>query len=127
MHAKSHDGSFSKGRFLLSSSGSELSSVECSHKGRNGFCVVGIPCRTKRVVARVARWYIFKPKLQIWLVLEEGLVMEDVGLFYGHLVYFTAIWYILLTFGLFSAIWYILLTSGIYYGHLVYFSRFGML
>jgi hypothetical protein len=40
--------------------------------------------------------------------------MEDVGIFYGHLVYFTSIWYIL---------W----PSGICYGHLEYFSRFGML
>jgi hypothetical protein len=35
--------------------------------------------------------------------------MEDVGTFYGHLVYFTSIWYILWTFGIF-------------YGHLEYFS-----
>jgi hypothetical protein len=44
----------------------------------------------------------------------EGLAIEDVGVFYGHLAYFTAIWYILWPFGIF-------------YGHLVYFSRFGML
>jgi hypothetical protein len=25
----------------------------------------------------------------------EGIAMEDVGVFYGNLVYFTAIWYIL--------------------------------
>jgi hypothetical protein len=35
--------------------------------------------------------------------------MEDVVTFYGHLVYFTYIWYILWTFGIF-------------YGHLEYFS-----
>jgi hypothetical protein len=34
--------------------------------------------------------------------------MEDVGIFFGHLVYFVAIWYIL---------WPI----GIFCGHLVYF------
>jgi hypothetical protein len=39
----------------------------------------------------------------------EGLAMEDVGIFYGHLIYFTAIWYFLLP-------------SGIFYGHLVYIS-----
>jgi hypothetical protein len=39
--------------------------------------------------------------------------MEDVGAFYGRSVYFTAIWYILWSFGTF-------------YGYLVYFSRFGM-
>jgi hypothetical protein len=38
----------------------------------------------------------------------EGLVMEDVVIFYGHLVYFTAIWYTLQTFGTFC-------------GNLVYF------
>jgi hypothetical protein len=37
-----------------------------------------------------------------------GLTIEDAGIFYGHLVYFTAIWSILRPFGLF-------------YGHLVYF------
>jgi hypothetical protein len=35
--------------------------------------------------------------------------MEDVGIFYGHSVYFMAIWYILWLFGIF-------------YGYLVYFS-----
>jgi hypothetical protein len=27
--------------------------------------------------------------------------MKDVGIFYGHLMYFTAIWYILWQFGIF--------------------------
>jgi hypothetical protein len=40
--------------------------------------------------------------------------MEDVGIFYGHLVYCTDIWYILWPFGIF-------------HGYLVHFSRFGML
>jgi hypothetical protein len=39
--------------------------------------------------------------------------MKEVGLFYGHLVYFKAFWCVLLTFGIHS-------------GYLVYFSRFGM-
>jgi hypothetical protein len=39
---------------------------------------------------------------------------EKTGKFYGHLVYFTAIWYIAFSFGVFVAIW-------------VYFSSFGML
>jgi hypothetical protein len=33
----------------------------------------------------------------------EGLAMEDVGVFYVHLVYFMAIWYILWPFGIFYA------------------------
>jgi hypothetical protein len=40
--------------------------------------------------------------------------MEDIGILYDHLVYFTAIWNILWPFGIF-------------YGYLVYFSRVGML
>jgi hypothetical protein len=36
------------------------------------------------------------------LVFLEGLVMEDVGMdIYGHLVYFTTLWYTLWTFGIF--------------------------
>jgi hypothetical protein len=55
--------------------------------------------------------------------------MEDIGIFYGHLVYFTAIWSILLPFGLFychlvyfTAIWSILLPFVLFYCHLVYFT-----
>jgi hypothetical protein len=46
----------------------------------------------------------------------EGLGMENVGIFFGHLEYryITAIWYILRPFGNVVAIWYI-------------FSRFGIL
>jgi hypothetical protein len=44
----------------------------------------------------------------------EGLLMDDVGILYGHLVYFIAIGYILVAFGIFKC-------------DLVYFSRFGML
>jgi hypothetical protein len=33
--------------------------------------------------------------------------MEDVCIFYRHLVYFTANWYILWTFGILCLIWYI--------------------
>jgi hypothetical protein len=40
--------------------------------------------------------------------------MEDVGTFYGHLVYFMAIWYVIRTLGIFC-------------GNLVYFPRFGTL
>jgi hypothetical protein len=37
----------------------------------------------------------------------EGLVMDDVGLFYGVLVYFMAMWYILRPIGTILVIWYI--------------------
>jgi hypothetical protein len=39
--------------------------------------------------------------------------MDDFSIFYVHLVYSTAIWYILLPFGIF-------------YGYLLYFPRFDM-
>jgi hypothetical protein len=44
-----------------------------------------------RVGYRVARWYIFKPKIPVWINFE-GRAMEDLGIFYGHLVIFSAIW-----------------------------------
>jgi hypothetical protein len=73
----------------------------------------------------------------------EGLAMEDVGIFYGHLVHFTVFCYILLTSGIvfgnlvyfsvlvfyghlvhFTVFCYILLTSGIVCDNLVYFFPF---
>jgi hypothetical protein len=44
----------------------------------------------------------------------EGVAMEKLGIFYGHLVYFTAIGNILWPFSIFC-------------GNLVYFPRFGIL
>jgi hypothetical protein len=64
------------------------------------------------VLGRIARRFVFKPKIPI-LVNLEVLEMENVVLFYYHLEYFTAIWYNLLPFGIVC-------------GHLVYFLRFGM-
>jgi hypothetical protein len=63
-----------------------------------------------RVLFRVARWFIFKPKIQIW-------------------VYLGGPWnvtcnYILWPFGIFTAIWYNLWP--LFCGHLVYFPSFGM-
>jgi hypothetical protein len=56
--------------------------------------------------------------------------MEEVGIFYGHLVYCTARRYTYVCGGhlvYFMVIWNISWSFGIFYGHLVYFSRFGML
>jgi hypothetical protein len=38
------------------------------------------------VLSRVARWYIFKPKISIW-VNFEGLGMEKVGIFYNSIAF----------------------------------------
>jgi hypothetical protein len=43
----------------------------------------------------------------------EGLRMENIGIFYVHLEYFTAIWYNLWPFGNVDAFWYIFPRFGI--------------
>jgi hypothetical protein len=61
---------------------------------------------------RVARWFIFKPKI----VSFEAIGMENVyfkyvlrtfGIFYRYLVLCMAIWYGLWSFGIFSPFWYV--------------------
>jgi hypothetical protein len=49
---------------------------------------------------------------QIWEILE-GLKMENVGTFYGHLEYNTDVWHILEPFDNLVAIWYIFPRFGI--------------
>jgi hypothetical protein len=65
---------------------------------------------------RVARWPVFKPKIPIWLVLE-GLTMENLGIFYDHLVYFTSIGNILWPFCIFCG------KSGIFFPVLVFWTK----
>jgi hypothetical protein len=56
---------------------------------------------------RVARWYSFKPKKQMGVNFGGfcngrcWYILRQLGIFYGHLVYFVAIWYILWPFGIF--------------------------
>jgi uncharacterized membrane protein len=54
---------------------------------------------------RVARGHIFKQKIPIWvnLVLRWKMMV----LFYGHSVYFVAIWCICMVICIFSLFWYI--------------------
>jgi hypothetical protein len=51
---------------------------------------------------RVARWYIFKSKFNSNIL--EGRGEENIGIFYGMLVYFVVIWYSLLLLGIFCGI-----------------------
>jgi hypothetical protein len=67
---------------------------------------------------RVARWYIFKAKIPVW-VNFLGSCNGRVGIFYGHLVYFTAVWYISRPFGIF---W----PFGMICVNLAYFARLGI-
>jgi hypothetical protein len=55
------------------------------------------------LASSAARWYIFKPKIQIWRVLQWNMlvyfmsiwyILQTFAIFYGHLVYFLVIWYI---------------------------------
>jgi hypothetical protein len=62
------------------------------------------------VQGRVARWYICKPKTQLWYILES-LEMENVGLFYEQmeilkvfLLDCIAVWHILCSSGIFLTI-----------------------
>jgi hypothetical protein len=57
------------------------------------------------VPAMVARWFVFKPKIQIWV--HFGGSCKDVGIVYGHLVHFTVFY--------------------IFYGHLVHKVRGNLL
>jgi hypothetical protein len=63
------------------------------------------PHTRKLGTTRVARWFIFKPKIPIWVDFGVPCIA---GIFYGQLVNFLAICYILWHFGIF-------------YGTLVYF------
>jgi hypothetical protein len=62
-------------------------------------------------LSRVARWFIFRPKIPIL----KDLGMENVEIYSGHFEYFTAIGYVhfmgilefLLSFDRFRPLWYI--------------------
>jgi hypothetical protein len=57
---------------------------------------------------------LFSNQKSTFVYTLEGLAMEDVGIFYGHLVHYTVFCYILRNFGIVC-------------GNLVYFSGFGIL
>jgi hypothetical protein len=64
-------------------------------------------CRKYSMLSRVARWFVLKPKIPIWINLggsfngKSWYILWPVGLFYGHWKYFMAIWYSLWSFGIF--------------------------
>jgi hypothetical protein len=60
-------------------------------------------CHANVLASRVARWYIFKPKIQIWVNFERPAMVyyyshlvkvRPFGTFYDHLVYVHPFWYI---------------------------------
>jgi hypothetical protein len=64
---------------------------------------------------KVARWYIFIPKLRIWVDFGGPWngkcwhILLPIGIFYGNLIYFMVIWYNLWSF------WYIFPCFGMMY------------
>jgi hypothetical protein len=77
---------------------------------------VHIPRFSSHSVCRDARWYIFKPKIPIGVNFGRSwngrcwFMLWPFGMFYGHLVYFMAIWYMYLISGnleYFPPFWYI--------------------
>jgi hypothetical protein len=58
-------------------------------------CPAGISlCKTRThgmYEFRVARWFVFKPKIPIWVNFWD-LRWENVDIFYGHLEYYKDIW-----------------------------------
>jgi hypothetical protein len=73
------------------------------------FYIVFIPA-ARIVLRKVARWYIFKRKIQIWVNFRGSCnrrcwyILRPFGLFYGHLPYFVDIWYISWLFGIYFPI-----------------------
>jgi hypothetical protein len=67
----------------------------------------------KRVPARVARWYFFKPKLPIWVNFGGPknekccYILCPYGIYYFHLVYSMVIWKFYCNLVCFSTFWYI--------------------
>jgi hypothetical protein len=63
--------------------------------------------------SRVARWFIFKPKIPNWVNVGGSChgrfwyILGSFGKFTGHFVYFKAIWNILWPIGILSPFWYI--------------------
>jgi hypothetical protein len=72
----------------------------------------------KKCATRVARWFVFKPKIPIWVIFggfcngKSWHILEQFGVFYGHWKYFMAIWYLLWSF---VVIWYFFPRFGILY------------
>jgi hypothetical protein len=56
---------------------------------------------------RVARWYIFEQKIQIFVNFGGSCNGRYSYIFDAHWDYFVAVWYILWHFGIFLATWYI--------------------
>jgi hypothetical protein len=64
------------------------------------------------VLFRVARWFVFKPKIPIWVnfgrscykkswqIMTISFILRPLEIFYGHLVHFVVIWYNFPRFGI---------------------------
>jgi hypothetical protein len=92
--------------FFLGLQGATTSSIssKTNRLETANFC----PTLSARVTIRAARWFIFRPKIAIWVHFGGSCngrcwcilwtfvipILRPFDLFYGHLVYFVAICYI---------------------------------
>jgi hypothetical protein len=76
-------------------------------------CLLWNEFHTLRFWTRVARWFVFKPKIPLWV--------NVVGSCYGKS------WYILWSFDLFYSHWKYFMAILYIFGNLVNFPRFGIL
>jgi hypothetical protein len=64
-------------------------------------------------ISRVARWFIFKSKIQLWVIFGGPWNGKCCCSFmtvwhkFGHLLSFLAVWYSLWSFGIFFQFWYV--------------------
>jgi hypothetical protein len=62
---------------------------------------------------RVARWFIFKPKIPIWVYFggpwngKCWYILWPFCIIYDHLVKYMAVWYSMWSFGILFPFWYV--------------------
>jgi hypothetical protein len=72
-----------------------------------------VPITMYQLRNRVARWFVFKPKIPIWENSGDPYMGENVAIFYGHLENLTDIWNSLHDLVYLVFIWYIFASFGI--------------
>jgi hypothetical protein len=88
------------------------------------FCIVFDKTRFGLYFGRILRKHVWSPRMPDGIFsnqkyqsgkILEALGMEKFGIFYGHLIYITATWYILWLLDNLVAIWYLFPRFGIYW------------
>jgi hypothetical protein len=93
--------------------GHRLDRLLCKLSRENHLAEFSTACHFFRLHASVARWYIFKLKIQMWVYFGRHC-NGRCWYVYGHFVCSTAKWYIFWPFGMYF-LWYIFPTFGMLY------------